>query len=340
MSTSKLPLIILAGFDPTPATLPASGADKHPLVGSKGIDIQIDGKPLIDLLIARLRASDSFDPIYIGGPREAYGEEREGAQVIDTQGSFGHNIEVTIREVSRRHPDSPIALTTCDILPEVEDLGVAMADYNRRAPVDFWFPMIQAPTDPRDLGASAWKPQYHVVPAPGVEPVSVLPGHLIVVQPDACRIPLVLRAFNLAYRTRNRGVLHRLVVMVGGVLLSLASVDLRNLFVGRAPTLTVSILGHSVALARQLRGTSASPEELAHHVRRIFVRRSHRRRYPDRKGAFVVLDTVSLAKDIDTEEEALEVSRSLRDRMRRLRARQRKKKQSSTSNPKPGGIKA
>lgn len=338
MPTPQLPLIILAGFDPRPAVLPASGADKHPLVGSKGIDIRIGDRALIDLLIERLRASGAFDPIYIGGPREAYGDEREDAQVIDTQGSFGHNIAVTIGEVSRRHPGSPIALTTCDILPEVEDLRVAMADYARRAPVDFWFPMIQAPMDPSDLGASAWKPQYHVVPAPGVDPVSVLPGHLIVVQPDACRIPLVLRAFNLAYRTRNRGVVHRLVVMVGGVVLSMATADLRNLFAGRVPTLTVSILWHAVALARRLRGSSATPEELAHHVRRIFVRRRHRRRHPGQRGAFVVLDTVSLAKDIDTEEEAAEMSRSLRERMRRMRSRQRKK--SSASNRRPGGIKA
>jgi len=338
MPSSQLPLIILAGFDSRPAVLPASGSDKHPLVGSKGIDIQIGDRPLIDLLIERLRACGAFDPIYIGGPREAYGEEREGAQVIDTQGSFGHNIAVTISEVSRRHPDSPIALTTCDILPEVEDLRIAMADYARRAPVDFWFPMIQAPTDPRDLGASAWKPQYHVVPSPGVDPVSVLPGHLIVVHPDACRIPLVLRAFDLAYRTRNRGVAHRLIVMAGGVVASLIRADMRNLFAGRAPTLTVSILWHSVALARRLRGSDATPDELAHHVWRIFVRRSHRRRYPDRRGAFVVLDTVSLAKDIDTEEEAAEVSRSLRERMRRMRSRQRKK--SSASNTRPGGIKA
>lgn len=319
-----LPLIVLAGHDARPATLPESGADKHPLVGLKGLDVRFGDQPLIDVLLEQVRACGAFGPIYIAGPAHAYGERRGEARVVDTEGSFGHNIRVAIAEVTRRHPDQPVALTTCDIVPEEHDLRLAMDDYSAAAPVDFWFAMIAAPEDPGELGASAWKPQYRVVPEPGAPAVSILPGHLLVVEPQVCRIPLVLRAFDLAYRTRNRPIGYRLLRIVGGVLGTLIAADVSGLFRLHPPVLTVSVLYHAVALARRLRSGRATSEVLGHHARALFVQYRHRRRHPERRGHFTVLPAVSLAKDIDTEEEAAEIRRSvLRRRLRGLRRRRR-----------------
>ncbi|MGH9382087.1 MAG: hypothetical protein ACRD2Z_15950 [Thermoanaerobaculia bacterium] len=321
---TSLPLIVLAGHDARPAVLPESGADKHPLVGLKGLDVRIGDQPLIDVLLERVQECGAFDPIYIAGSAHAYGERRGEARVLDTEGSFGHNIEISVAEVTRLHPDRPVALTTCDIVPEAHDLETAMADYAAVAPVDFWFPMITAPADPGELGASAWKPQYHVVPRPGEPPVSILPGHLLIVQPQVCRVPIVLRAFDLAYRTRNRAIGYRLVRIVAGVLGTLLAADLRGFFRLHPPTLTVSVIYNAVALGQALRGGQATPEALARHARAIFVQSRHRRRHPERGGRFTVLSAVSLAKDIDTEEEAAEVRRSvLRSRLRGFRRRRR-----------------
>ena len=52
-------------------------------------------------------------------------------------------------------------------------------------------------------------------------------------------------------------------------------------------------------------------DEVAERIRRVFFRYRHRRRYPERKGRFPMLHALSLAKDIDTEEEASEAARSL-----------------------------
>lgn len=321
MPGRPLPLIVLAGYDPRPPVLPEEGADHHPLVGSKGIDIRIDGRPMIDLLLERVQASGAFDPIYIGGPHAVYGHRRGQATVIHTDGSFGHNIAVTVDAVQHRHRGEAIALTTCDILPEAADLRVALDDWGRHAPLDFWFPLIRVPDDPAELGASAWKPQYRILDDAG-EQVSVLPGHLVVVEPHTFRFPLVLRAFDLAYRTRNRSIAYRLVVMVSGVVGSILLNDLRNLFRGRPSLHAVGIPWHGVAIARGLQSGRTTSSEIARHVHRVFVHRDHRRRHPERRGRLAVIDALSLATDIDTEEEAAERQRTDRKRRpRRLRRR-------------------
>ncbi|MDX1643913.1 MAG: hypothetical protein R3244_06085, partial [Thermoanaerobaculia bacterium] len=84
-----IPLVILGGNDPEPVQLPQSGAGKHPLVGPKGLEVEVGGEPLIDRLVDRLRQVDLFDPIYIAGPRELYGASRRSAEVIDADGTFG-----------------------------------------------------------------------------------------------------------------------------------------------------------------------------------------------------------------------------------------------------------
>ena len=84
-----------------------------------------------------------------------------------------------------------------------------MADYSRQAPCDLWFPLIQAPEDQGELGASAWKPVYRLVPGPGRAPVRILPGHLAVIDPGALRLNFLYRLVQLGYRTRNRSIRYR-----------------------------------------------------------------------------------------------------------------------------------
>lgn len=306
-----VPLIVLAGSDPNPAPLPEAGAGLHPLRGPKGMELKIGGRPLIDLLLERLQGSGCFEPIFIAGPVSVYGAERSGAQVIDTDDTFGGNIQTGLEHVAREFPGQAIALTTCDILPEPQELHDLMDDYYQHAPLDFWFPMILAPQETRKLGASAWKPQYRIVPHAGEEPKSLLPGHLLVVDPGALRRPLVYRSMNLAYSGRNRGILYRLMLIVSHVFVGLLVQDLRHLVSLRLPTLTFTVISNGIALALHLREGVITPDELADRLRRIFVRYRHRRKYPHRRGRLPLKRALSLAKDIDTVEEAREITSEL-----------------------------
>lgn len=298
----------MGGSDPVPAALPEEGAELHPIQGPKGMALTIGGRPLVDLLIEPLKESGCFGPIYIAGPVSEYGESRLGCRVIDTNSGFGANIAAALEVVLPESPDGVVALTTCDILPTVQELRELMSDYFGRAPIDFWFPLIMTPNEPEQLGASFWKPKYQVVEEPGGDPISFLPGHLIVVDTVAARVPLVVRAFDLAYKTRNRPILYRLVVMVSGVLAGLLKHDLKHLLSFRIPTMTFSVLYNAVVLALELRKGRSTADELAMHLEKSFVHYRHRKKFPERVGRLALMQGLSLAKDFDTQEEAAEIA--------------------------------
>ena len=303
----KVPLIVMGGSDPVPAALPEEGAELHPIRGPKGMALTIGGRPLIDLLLEPLKESGCFDPIYIAGPVSEYGEVRQGCRVIETNSGFGANIAAALEVVVPESADGVVALTTCDILPTANELRELMSDYYARLPIDFWFPLIITPTEPDQLGASFWKPKYQVVEEPGGEPISFLPGHLIVVDTMAARVPLVVRAFDLAYKTRNRPILYRLVVMISGVLAGLLKHDLKHLLAFRVPTMTFSVVYNGVMLALELRKGDSTADQLALHLEKSFVHYRHRRKYPERVGRLALMQGLSLAKDFDTQEEAAEL---------------------------------
>lgn len=309
MRNTTIPLIVLAGSDRRPAELPRKGRGKRPLWGSKGVAVKIGGRPLIDLLLERLRECGYFDPIYIGGPAKVYGEVHNGVPVIDTDSSFGKNIQVTLEAVEKEFPSSPIALTTCDILPEVEELVRLMEDYLAHEPLDFWFPLILVPENPERLGASAWKPQYGVVTELGREPIFTLPGHLIMVHPPAFRRSLVYRSFEMAYASRNRSPIYRFWYMLCSVITILVAEDLRRIFRLRPPTVSLAVIWNGISIAHSLKSGTMNPEKTAERISRVFVRRRHRRRFPTRRGRLALVDALSMAKDIDTEEEAEETGR-------------------------------
>ena len=306
-----LPLAVLAGSDPEPSVLPESGAGLHPLRGSKSIYLEIDGRPLIDVLIERLKESGCFDPIFIAGPVREFGQSRGPVKVIDTDGTFGDNMKAAMEHMVVECPGQDLAISTCDILPDVEELHELMDDYYQHSPLDCWFPLILTPERTQQLGASAWKPKYRIPPRPGAEPVSFLPGHLIVVAPEAFRRWLIYRSFDLAYRTRNRPILLRLGTITSHLMAGLMWKDFKKLLRFQAPTLTYSVIYNGIMLGLGLRRGTISPEAMSDRLRPIYARSEHRRRYPDRVARFPLMKALSLAKDIDTEEEAREITGEL-----------------------------
>lgn len=306
-----IPLIILAGSDPEPAALPEAGAGLHPIKGAKGMDLRIGGRPIIDLLLERVQESGCFDPVFIAGPARVYGEARNGARVIDTDSTFGNNIEASVMAVAPQSRDGIVAVTTCDILPRGDELRRLMEDYYENEPLDFWAPLILAPEQPNELGASAWKPKYRIQPIADAEPATLLPGHMVIADTNAVRLPLIFRTFDLAYRSRNRGVLYRLWLIVTHIVFGLVVQDTRHILGFRLPDLTATVISNGVMLAFHLKDGVITSEEMAERLRRIYVSYKHRKAYPDRKGRLPLMHALSMAKDIDTEEEAREIAREL-----------------------------
>lgn len=304
MGGERIPGVILAGSDRRPATLPESGRDAHPLVGYKGVRVQIGGRPLIATLVERMRATGEFDPIYVVGPAAAYDCVRDLTRLIDSDGTLAQNARRGCETAWRNHPGSALAFITCDVLPAVEDVRRLVASYRAEAPCDLWFPLIEAPEDRDRLGPSAWKPDYRIVPQPGQPAVRVLPCHLAIADPEALRLRFLYRLIDVAYRTRNRPIHYRRTVMVRGVVAALLYQDLLHLLGGRMPSLTWSVLSTGISVARGLKRGRVTLDELEVAVRRILVNHRHRKRHPQRRVRLPIVDALSLALDIDTEEEA------------------------------------
>lgn len=306
MAAIPIPVVILGGSDRQPSRLPDRGEGKHPLTGYKGLDVLIDGEPLVEIIAARLRDCGAFGPLYVSGPARVYkGRLPSGVELIDTDGSFGENIRVATERIRADNPGRAIAYTTCDILPRTEELRTLMEHYSRHAPCDVWYALIRMP-DRERLGASDWKPSYRVVPRAGEAAVSVLPGHLFICDTDAIRLDFIYRLFEIGYGTRNQPIAKRRMQMLRGTLASLLGHDLRGLGGLRWPRRTWNVLTAGLITAGKLRRGEATLEVLEAASRRLFCHSGHRRRYPHRRVFLPVTDAMSIALDIDTEEEARE----------------------------------
>ena len=299
-----IPIIVLGGRDKRPPALPSDARDKHPLAGYKGITIRIGGRALIDCVVDRLRQSEAFAPVYIAGPESVYRDIESAATVIDAHGSIDTTIRTAAEAVRAKHPNTPLAFTTCDVLPEVETLVRLIAEYRRSFPCDAFFPTIRAPKDHATLGASAWKPTYRIVPGEGQAPVEILPCHLMIIDMDAMRTNFIYRVVGIAYRTRNRPIPYRRRVLLRSILAELLYQDARHVLGLRMPTLTWTLLFAGLPTIRHLKAGTLTRARLEDTYRRLFVTAQHRRRYPERRVLMPVVDGLSLALDIDTEEEA------------------------------------
>jgi hypothetical protein len=258
----------------------------------------------VDGLLDRLAGCERLGPVYIAGPVSVYGHLADRAELIDTDGSFGENIRAAIEALRQKHPGSPIAFITCDVVPDKEVLDTVMDQYAAHRPCDLWHPFIRIPDDPARLGAFGWKPSYRVVLREGEPPVNVLPGHLIVIDPEALRLEFLYQLLQLAYRTRNRSIEYRIAVTLSRVLARLLYEDLLHLFTLRAPNLTWGILRATLPTSRALKKGTLTLDRAESSLRVIFVKASHRRRHPDRRTLLPIVEGLSLAMDIDTEEEA------------------------------------
>ncbi len=294
--------MVLGGSDRAPARLPPSGRSSRPLTGCKGVDLEISGRPLIREIVDRLRATGRFAEVFIAGPAHAYRDVVPGAALVDTDADFGTNIRAAVEAVRARHEEGPIAFSTCDILPTASDLEKSLQDFDREPDADIWFPIVEAPEDSKALGASSWKPRYLL--NDGGRTVAVLPGHLAVVDPDAVRLRFMYRLLRTAYQTRNRSIGTRRSALLRRMLADILFHDVLHLFRLRLPTLTWDTVIAGLRGTRRLRDQTLTREELQRTLRKLFVKRSHRRRFPERRVRIPILHALSLARDIDTLEEA------------------------------------
>lgn len=298
-----MPIIILGGSDRRPADLPEGASAGTSLSGFKGADVRIHGEPLVRHVERRIRASEAFGPIYLAGPARVYRSICPEVELVDTNADFGTNIERAMGVVEARHPDQPVAFITCDILPTATTLSAMAQDYLRAAPCDLWFAVVRVPDDFAGLGASAWKPRYRLVPTSGEAAAETLGGHLVFVQPGSLRLGFLTRLFRHAYATRNRGLAYRRTVVVRKMISSLIAEDLRRLVRLRRPDVTWTTLRFGVWGASKLGQGTMTLAQLERVLANMLIDRDLVRE----KGVRVrvpMVDHLSLALDIDTEEEA------------------------------------
>ena len=81
----------------------------------------------------------------------------------------------------------------------------------------------------------------------------------------------------------------------------------------RPPTLTWSVLRAALVAVRRLHDGMLTQAGLEKALEVIMVTSTHRRHYPDRGVRMPILDTLSLALDMDTEEEAAAAGARLAD---------------------------
>lgn len=305
----RVPLVILGGRDRRGPELPEGVEDRQPLHGYKGVVLKVHGKPLIQELIERLRAVEVFHPIYIAGPQHVYQDFlTHDVRLIDTDGSFGANLRACCEEtkIDGEYPPQ-LGVITCDILPDPDELRHAVDNLVHSAPVDFWMPQIRVPQEETSLGQSDWKPRYRLAPAGSGESVPVLPGHLIVADTGALRLEFALRFLDELYETRNRSISYRRAALTKAMLGSLLAEDFRQMLRFKAPRNLFDVVLWSLLAVARLASGRASTAQMERYLRRVFVRASHRKKHPERRGRVPILNALSLAKDFDTLEEAQEI---------------------------------
>lgn len=307
---SKIPLVILGGRDRRGPELPDGTRDRHPLHGYKGVVLKVGGEPLIQVLIDRLRAVEIFSPLYIAGPRHVYEEFlADDVRLIDTDGSFGANLRACVESTKVDGEYAPqLGVVTCDILPDPGELRAAVDDLVQHSPVDFWMPQIRVPEEETGLGKSDWKPRYRLAPSGSGESVPILPGHLLVAAPGVLRLEFTLRFLDELYETRNRSIAYRRAALTKTLLGSLLAQDLRHLLRLKPPVNLFDVIFWSLFAVAKLMGGKATTNQMARYIRRAFVLRAHRKAHGDHRARVPLLDALSLAKDIDTLEEAKEVA--------------------------------
>lgn len=308
----RIPLVILAGSDRRAGRLPPAGSAHHPLAALKGVDLTLGGAPLVARVIERWRAVPEVGPIWVAGPAEPH-RDVGADQVIDTDGTLAANVHAAVARASSDGRQGPVSFATCDVLPDLAELEAVRADLRRTPHPALWYPLVRAPERPERLGAFGWKPRYRLAPAPGEPAVPVLPGHWLAIDPIALRMHFAEDLIDLAYRTRNRSVASRRVTMILAELGRFLVQDVRHILALRPPLLTVTLMATGLRITRDLQRGTLDVETLARRAARMLVKSRFQRRSPPPVVRFPLVDAPSLARDVDTVEEAEQLEREWRE---------------------------
>jgi hypothetical protein len=302
----SVPLVILANSDSQAGPVPKGLEPAEMLRGFKGVHRLRSGKTLAGELVDRFRSSGRFaDPILLG-PLRVYRDVVD-CEIVDVQGNLPATL-ACVRELvlTRFSPTAPVAFSTCDILPTSEEIRrLIETDYDPHAECAFWGQLVEA--RPEELGASAWKPAYRFRRNDRGS-MSVYPGHLVIVRPAALRIRLTNHLLQLAYRFRNRDLRHRHWQIASRGLGRLLWEDMRSLFSGKLPILTVSIPYHGLRGYYKLRRGQLTPQEFERRLAKTFLHRRFQKAANGRPVVFTVTRILSFAKDIDTIAELAEAN--------------------------------
>ena len=310
MSVSQsIPVIVLAGRTPPPK-LPEGSGSHHGLAGCKGAELSIAGRPLITHVIERLRNINAFATLYIAGPAQAYLPLGLDAELIDTDSHFGANIRSAIETVRQRHPGQLLAITTADILPEAGEIEPLLSTLDPSCLPDLWFPLVGLDAK-TNLGESDWKPRYQIAPTKGAPAQGILPGHLLLFRPEALRLEFLYRVVDAAYTTRNRPVAPRTLSLFGRLAWALTREDLLAIGRGQLPRLWWRSVVNGIRLSRMLAKGNGSIQAIEREVDRIAIWPHHRQQKPEQRLRLPIVPALSLARDIDTEEEAREFDERL-----------------------------
>ncbi len=200
--SSRLPIFVLAGGDaPEPEQQELRPSDA--LTVPKGTIELATGRCLAGELVQRLRDSGCFaDPILLG-PQDWY-QTRVDCELIAVQGRLIQTLRQLVQAATTRlDSDQPFAVTTCDILPSAHDIRELFErHYMPHSDSMFWWQMVES--ELQEMGASAWKPAYHLPVTAGQAPRRLYPGHVVIARAGSLRLSLLMRLLELAYQYRNR----------------------------------------------------------------------------------------------------------------------------------------
>ena len=305
-TSKKIPLILLGGSDEKAGPVPADLNEGDMLRGNKGLMQLPNGKTLADELVTRFRTSGCFQEPVLIGPAEEY-ENKISCEIENSHGDLSmtlSHVNSLIRE--RYSNETSLAICATDILPTVDEIQKIMREsYQPNCESAFWCQLIRS--EPDEMGASSWKPNYLFKTEQDSQPVIFYPGHLVIIDPKAIRIKMMIHLLKIAYQHRNIELSKRPRSLLFAGLWELIREDFQNLFRCQLPVLSWSIPYHALTGYRRFRKKELTIPELGNIVAHMFLHRKelHERKQP---AVFSVSDIRSFAKDIDTKAEWEEIA--------------------------------
>ncbi len=305
----RLPLIILAGSDKRRGAVPDDLHADEMLGGPKGHKPLRSGRCLVEELVHRAQESECFSDIVVVGPRQQY-DGKISCDLIDVEGSLVRTLQCVFETIqSRFDVREPIALSSCDIFPSASDFQTLLKDsYGPHRESQFWWQLIDATAE--QMGASHWKPAYHLPEAPGQPEKRLYPGHVVVARVEALRVRLANRLLQLAYRYRNRMLRKRFLGITLRMLGTLVAEDFRNLASGKLPTLTFSVPYHGLSAYFKYQRRHLTVRDFEQAVSHVMLHRSFQHSANGRPVVCSISPLVSFAKDIDTFAELQELDQA------------------------------